>query len=140
MYFIPTIVIFSHFCATFQVDFAESGLQVYAVVAAALELILIVLKTPVSLGSSLLSCAPAGGIQSWATMFYPRSLWVIEVGCSLCSCPKCLDCLFTENLLHYGLGTLSVPAPSVPGIWTIGDIPSWLGICFGEADISTKDV
>ena len=35
-----------------------------AVVAAALELILIVLKMPVSLGSSLLSCAPAGGIQS----------------------------------------------------------------------------
>ena len=35
-----------------------------AAVAAALELILIVLKMPVSLGSSLLSCAPAGGIQS----------------------------------------------------------------------------
>ena len=76
-----------------------------AVVAAALELILIVLKMPVSLGSSLLSCAPAGGNQSWATMFYPQSLWVIEVVCSLCSCPKCLECIRTKNLLHYGLGS-----------------------------------
>tara|TARA_B100000787_G_C15928195_1_gene179580 strand:- start:206 stop:367 length:162 start_codon:yes stop_codon:yes gene_type:complete len=25
--------------------------------------------------------------------------------------------------------------PDVPGIWIIGDIPSLLGICFGEADI-----
>ena len=38
-------------------------------------------------------------------VFYPRSLWAIEVGCSLCSCPKCSDCLYTENLLHYGLGS-----------------------------------
>ena len=28
MYFIPTIVIFTHFCEAFQPDFAESGLQV----------------------------------------------------------------------------------------------------------------
>ena len=69
-----------------------------AVVAAALELILIVLKMPVSLGSSLLSCAPAGGIQSWATMFYPQSLWVIEVVCSLCSCPKCSEVYSYEEL------------------------------------------
>ena len=35
-------------------------------------------------------------------MFYPQSLWVIEVVCSLCSCPKCF---YTKNLLHYGLGS-----------------------------------
>ena len=69
-----------------------------AVVAAALELILIVLKMPVSLGSSLLSCTPADGIQSWATMFYPQSLWVIEVVCSLCSCPKCSEVCSYEEL------------------------------------------
>ena len=31
--------------------------------------------------------------------------------------------------------TPSVPTSDVPGIWNIGDIPSLLGICFGEADI-----
>ena len=69
-----------------------------AVVAAALELILIVLKMPVSLGSSLLSCAPAAGIQSWATMFYPRSLWVVEEVCSLGSCTKCSEVFYCLNI------------------------------------------
>ena len=38
-------------------------------------------------------------------MFYPRSLWVVEVVCSLGSCPKCSECSYTENLTYYGPGS-----------------------------------
>ena len=41
---------------------------------------------------------PGRGLRT----FCPRSMWVIEVVCSLSSCPKCSECLYTENLTHCG--------------------------------------
>ena len=35
------------------------------------------------------AAASIGGGGGKNIMFYPQSMWVIEVVCSLCSCPKC---------------------------------------------------
>ena len=43
-------------------------------------------------------CARAAASSSRATVFYPQSLWVIEVVCSLCSCPKCSEVYSYEEL------------------------------------------
>ena len=40
----------------------------------------------------------AGLLLAPLVMFYPQSLWVIEVVCSLCSCPKCSEVYSYEEL------------------------------------------